>query len=514
VQRAIIDRTDIFNTEPDERQTMEVTGHYWTVAGLGGTLVVLAVVFARPVPLYGAAALAAFLVARQVWFLRALEATDDALTVDQSLPLQYIRKSEEIPVTLAADLKNPSPLELTIDFSPPLLTTVPNEPPGKITLPAGHTQAWTTIPLTWSVVGRSSFDPATVTVEDPHGLFRETLPRGSTPTVTIEPRVPRNVHVGRGGDRVRSSFGGHRSDQFGSGTDPAELREYIPGDSVSDIDWKATARLDAPHVREYEVETDRQTILFVDHRTALTTGPPGETKLDYLRAVALMAVENAAEGNDPTGVATVDEGGTTAWEPPSTSPETYSVVKSTLHDLTTDATDPSPTTGQASKDKIGTETTDRSTGPGQSPAAARQKATHLTDDDSSYGRSLRPFFTEAEGYVQRMEVDPLFGTVRTRLEETPGAVWSFLFTDDTDRAQLRETVKLASSRSAHMVVFLTPGVLFERDGLADVDAAYESYVEFEEFRRELASLDGVTALEVGPSDRIEAVLNVGRRQPR
>ncbi|MDR9382613.1 MAG: DUF58 domain-containing protein, partial [Natronomonas sp.] len=90
--------------------------------------------------------------------------------------------------------------------------------------------------------------------------------------------------------------------------------------------------------------------------------------------------------------------------------------------------------------------------------------------------------------------------------------WILLFADDTARAELREAAKLGANEGAGVVVFMTPSVLFERDGLVDLDTAYDEYVDFEEFRRELSRIDGVSAFEVAPSDRIEAVLTAGRRR--
>ncbi|SDG29264.1 DUF58 domain-containing protein [Halorientalis regularis] len=481
---------------------MEVTRRFWTVAGVGAILAALAVVFARPVLLYGAVGIAALLVARQYRFYRSLAATDAALTVEQSLPTQTVARNEDVPVTLAAKLNVPSRVDLTVELSLPLVASGSTSSDRRLELPAGEEAVSTTVPVTWSIVGRATFDPATVTATDPDGLFRERLSRGSTPTITVEPRTPRSVHVGEGGDRVTAAYGGHRSDQVGSGTDPAELRQYAPGDSVSDIDWKATARLDYPHVREYEVETDHRTLLVVDHRSPMGTGPPGETKLDYLRTVALAVVDNAAQVNDPVGLATVDDGGTTGWESPETSPEAYDTVRDRLHELrvTRDRREhPTVSDGGASSG-------------GQSPAAARRKEARLSGDDSAYGQTLRSFYADAESYVQRMNDDPLFETVRTRSKRISGATWTLLFTDDTDRTQLRETVKFARKESAGVLVFLAPDALFERTSLADLERTYDEYVEFEEFRRELSGLEGVTAFEVSPVDRIEAVLDAGRRR--
>lgn len=483
---------------------MEVTRRFWTIVSVATMLAGLAVLFARPVLLYGAVGIAAVLVARQYQFYRSLTEMDAALTVEQSLPTQTVARNEEVPVTLTAQLAAPSGVDLTVELSLPLVANGPNAADRRIELPAGEQTASTTVPVTWSIVGRATFDPATVTVADRDGLFREHLPRGPTPTITVEPRTPRSVHVGQGGDRVTAAYGGHRSDQVGSGTDPAELRQYVPGDSVSDIDWKATARLDYPHVREYEVETDHRTLLVVDHRSPLQTGQPGETKLDYLRTVALAVVDNAAQVNDPIGIATIDEGGTTDWESPGTTPEAYDSVRDRLHELrvTRDR-------GQRALVRAGT----GQSSPGrQGPAAAQRKRSRLAGDDSAYGRTLRLFYSDSESYVQRMADDQLFETVRTRLARVPGSTWTLLFTDDTDRGQLRETVKFARRESAGVLVFLAPDGLFERTSLADLEGTYDEYVEFEEFRRELSGMEDVTAFEVSPADRIEAVLDAGRRR--
>jgi len=474
---------------------MKGTRRFWAIAGVVTTLATLAVVFARPVLLYGAASIGALLLAQQYRFLRSLQTTDAALAVEQSVTSQYVKKDEESYATLAARLAQPSALELTVAAGVPTAASVPAGTDQTITVEPGDISAETTLPVTWPVVGRVGFSQPTVTATDQFGLFSETLERGPAPSVVVEPRVPRRVHVGKGGEQVTGTFGGHRSDQLGAGLDPAEIRQYVPGDSVSNIDWKATARLDYPHVRDYEVETDRETLLFVDHRDAMAVGPQGETKLDYLREVALAFVESARDITDPLGLATFDDDGLTTWEQPSTQPGQYGSVRTALHDLAV-------STGNGNGSARAT----------RSPAVARRKATLLAGDDSAYSQRVTPFFSEAEGYVQRMDDDPLFDTVRLQLGRVSGAVWPVIFTDDTDRTQLRETVKLARQQSAGVLVFVTPSVLFERGGLADLDDAYSEYVDFEEFRRELARLDGVHAFEVGPGDRVEAVLATGRER--
>lgn len=479
----------------DSRQMyMKVTRRFWQYAGAGGTLVVLAVVFAQPVLLYGGAGIGAFLIFRQLQFLRALSETDTALSVNQSVTSNQVMKDGETSVTLSVQLSRQSSLTLQIDAGPPLVADVLPNGTRTFTLAPGEKDTEAAYTLAWPVVGRATFSQATITAGDQAGLFKETFERGPEPTVVITPRVPRNVHVGEGGNQSIPSYDGHRSDQLGAGTDPAEIRQYVPGDTVSDIDWKATARMNFPHVREYEVETDQQSILFVDHRQRLRTGQEGETPFAYLRELALAFVTNGEEMTDAVGLAVVNDTGLRTWEPPATNAETYGTIRTTLQDMQTTHTQSSRSQTAV---RAGT----------QSAGAVRQKAVTLAGKASPFSNSLRPFFAETGGYVQRMDDDPLFGTLRTQLQTAPGANQAIILTDDTNRTSLKESVKIAQQQATNVVVFLTPQCLFNEDTLADLDGAYDEYVQFEEFRRELARLNHVDAYEVAPGDRIEAVLS-------
>ncbi|TKR25475.1 DUF58 domain-containing protein [Natronomonas salsuginis] len=475
---------------------MDLTRRSWVLAATGLTLAALAVLFARSQLLYGAAAVGAFLMYRQLRYLDAVRMVGDTLAVEQSVTSNHVDTDGETVVTLSARLSRPTPLGVTVTAIPPLFADGPAMEERTIHIEAGDRSTETTFDVNWPVVGRGTFSAPQVTTEDRFGLFRSAFERGTEPTVTVDPRIPRNVHIGEGGTQVTAAFGGHRSDRHGRGIDPAELRQYVPGDSVSNIDWKATARLDYPHVREYEVETDQQTILFVDQRGSMGVGSEGRTKLDYLREVALTVVGNAQRLSDPLGVAGIGPEGTTRWNSPSTDPAAYDAARTTLHDL----------------EAIGTPDGDPSDEHTHSVSASRRKATLLAGDGSQFSSRIRPFLDDASGYVQQLAAEPLFETVRTRLTQLSSGSWILLFADDTARAELREAAKLGANEGAGVVVFMTPSVLFERDGLVDLDTAYDEYVDFEEFRRELSRIDGVSAFEVAPSDRIEAVLTAGRRR--
>ena len=81
-----------------------------------------------------------------------------------------------------------------------------------------------------------------------------------------------------------------------------------------------------------------------------------------------------------------------------------------------------------------------------------------------------------------------------------------LFTDDSDCAGTREAVSEARRSEHPLEIFLAPTVLYETDTFADLSRADERYRDFEEFRRTLVEIDGVSAYEVAPQSRMETVL--------
>lgn len=469
---------------------MRVTRRFQALLAVGLVLAVLAVAFGRPLLLVGAAGVGGYLLARQYRFLGLIRRLDGDLAVEVSVPRTRVTEDEALPVTLRA-IGPSTPLAVAVEASIPASADGPPAEERRLELD-GDDPVSRTVEVSWPVVGTAAFDPATVTVTGDHGLFVESFERGSTPSITVEPRTPGTLHVGQGGDRIAGTLGEHATGELGEGIDPAELRQYVVGDAARDIDWKATARLNDLYVREHEVQTDRETVLVVDHREGLGTGQLGETELDYLREVALAFAEKASDLDDPLGLYTVGDGGLTTAREPSLDADHFDVVREALYDLV-------PTVHRTS-------TPDVARGPG----AASRAGTVLASDGSAFATTLRPYFQDTDRYVQRIESDPLFATVETQLARRRGTLWTVLFTDDRDRTELRETVKLARRNGNHVVVFLTPDVLFEPGGLGDLEAAYERYADFERFRSDLEALDRVSTYEVGPGDRLGAILDARR----
>jgi uncharacterized protein (DUF58 family) len=509
---------------------MQPTRRALVVAGLAAFLLAWGHFLARPLPIVGAVALTASLLAAGFRFARLLDETLGTVTIEQRLTRRRVSADETTPVTLAVDAHTALPLDLAVTAAPPAGADATTK---TLDLARGQTAATEIVEVTWPVAGAFSFDEPRITATDPAGLFEQRFATGSTPTVTVQPRAPRNIHVGEGGDAVAVGFGEHDAGRLGSGLEPMEIRKYVPGDTVRQIDWKATARLNEPHVREFEAETDRKTALIVDHRHSLAIGPPGETALDYLRQIALAFAESARECSDPLGCFTVGDGGITGSFAPGADAGTQQAIHHHLQELgpTVDGSDtsaPGADTVTTAVDRNGRrgsyraqagtaptagtdgESARRATRRGhQSPGEARRRARSLTDD-SPFARTLQPYFDRPNTYVQQVEDDPLFAAVRSATEQYSGRLWTVVLTDDADRAEVRVAVKQARRGGGRVLVFLAPAVLYEVDGLGDLTAAYERYTAFERFRRELAGLERVRAFEVGPADRLSRVLDTGR----
>src|SRR6267378_5350364 len=72
--------------------------------------------------------------------------------------------------------------------------------------------------------------------------------------------------------------GAYLSHFKGRGMDFEELREYIPGDDVRDIDWNVTNRLGRPFVKRYREERELAAVLALDVSASSAFGSSHRSK--------------------------------------------------------------------------------------------------------------------------------------------------------------------------------------------------------------------------------------------
>jgi uncharacterized protein (DUF58 family) len=88
----------------------------------------------------------------------------------------------------------------------------------------------------------------------------------------------------------------------GQGTDFSTLREYVSGDDMRSMDWKATARRDRPVLRVYEVDKEQTLMVLVDGGRLMVSDLEGLTRFDHALNAALCLVLTGLARNDQVGL--------------------------------------------------------------------------------------------------------------------------------------------------------------------------------------------------------------------
>lgn len=99
-----------------------------------------------------------------------------------------------------------------------------------------------------------------------------------------------------------SELGDLKVRRRGQGTDFASLREYVNGDDVRSMDWKATARKDRPVLRVYEVDKEQTLMVLVDAGRMMTSDLEGLMRFDHALNAALSLVLTGLFRDDQVGL--------------------------------------------------------------------------------------------------------------------------------------------------------------------------------------------------------------------
>lgn len=110
--------------------------------------------------------------------------------------------------------------------------------------------------------------------------------------------------------------GGYASVHRGRSHDFDDLRAYVPGDEVKDIDWKATARHGEPLVKRYIASRRHNLALLVDTgRNMAATAESGESKKDIAILAAGALASIATQHGDVVSLIVGDEGSSRTYPP-------------------------------------------------------------------------------------------------------------------------------------------------------------------------------------------------------
>ena len=102
---------------------------------------------------------------------------------------------------------------------------------------------------------------------------------------------------------VEDLFAGQAQSVFkGRGIEFEEVRPYVPGDEVRDLDWNVTARLGAPYVKRFVEQRELTVILVVDVSRSMRFGTTGAEKRELAAELCAVLGFAALRNDDRVGL--------------------------------------------------------------------------------------------------------------------------------------------------------------------------------------------------------------------
>lgn len=93
----------------------------------------------------------------------------------------------------------------------------------------------------------------------------------------------------------------HKSPYHGFSAEFSDHRQYNPGESLKDLDWKILAKTERYYVKRYEEETNLRSYILLDHSKSMFFASGNSSKIDYATRLAgalawLMIAQKDAAG--------------------------------------------------------------------------------------------------------------------------------------------------------------------------------------------------------------------------
>jgi uncharacterized protein (DUF58 family) len=193
------------------------------------------------------------------------------------------------------------------EIRPELLGGV--QPPRAVTIPAeGRTRE--SVAVVPQRRGRETAGGFVVDSVGPLGLGRRRQ-RVSLPweVIVYPPLVSMRLRASVAQARKRRDAGMKAIRELGEGRLFESLREWVPGDDIRHIDWKATARRRKVITRQYEAERRQQVLLVLDLGRLMTADiAGGVARLDFVVQAALELAYAASQHDDDVGIMTFADG--------------------------------------------------------------------------------------------------------------------------------------------------------------------------------------------------------------
>ena len=149
--------------------------------------------------------------------------------------------------------------------------------------------------------GQFRLGPWALRLGDPLGIYELMLPYSRTQDIIVFPpivripqlSVPRGMAVGQSRSRTRT----HETT-----IDVAAVREYSPGDTLSHIHWRTTAKQQRLFVREFDLEPSGSLWTLLDLEERVQAGVAEESTAEYAVITAASLAYQVMRENRPVGL--------------------------------------------------------------------------------------------------------------------------------------------------------------------------------------------------------------------
>jgi uncharacterized protein (DUF58 family) len=126
---------------------------------------------------------------------------------------------------------------------------------------------------------------------------------------------------------VEGSISGlHRSPLHGVSVEFANYREYTPGDDLKRLDWRAYARSNRFHIKQYEEESDLRATILLDASASMRYAGREMSKFDYAATLAASLAMLLVRQRDAVGLAVFDEAERAWLRPAATHAQLHKII--------------------------------------------------------------------------------------------------------------------------------------------------------------------------------------------
>lgn len=207
------------------------------------------------------------------------------------------RRNAIVPVSLYCGESRPTKITLALDLPQSMVTEE-----DLVQVPLGASRRLQLqLPISPELRGSFPLSLAMIACDSRFGFWEMRQARSLETEIRVYPDLQSEQKTMAALFLPKSAIGIHNRRQLGQGREFEKLREYLPGDSLDMIHWKATAKRNSPMSKVYQVERVQEVYALID--SARLSGQPmsgtsSEARLEaFIRATLVLGVATRHQGD-------------------------------------------------------------------------------------------------------------------------------------------------------------------------------------------------------------------------